>query len=163
MPRFKGFFSRLVLQASAVCSVALPAVSAVHARTADWQPLAISADHSSWMFLDQSSIVHKGKKVSVRVLLEYDQPQAGLPETNEVPYRRVLNLMSFNCADKSLLVLQEEYLDGEQQLLGQADVSSATWDPVLPESLIEPVFDAVCGRSLPQPEGGPAPEEQSAD
>ena len=75
-----------------------------------------------------------------------DQPQAGTAETNDAPYRRVRSLMSFDCDAKTLLLLEEEYLDGEQRLLGETDVSAATWDPVLPESLIEPVYDAVCAK-----------------
>lgn len=119
-------------------------VPPAQAREADWQPAAISDDHTSWLFMDRSSIARKDKKVSVRVLLEYDQPQPGMAETNDMPYQRVRSLMSFNCDAKTLLLLEEEYLDGEQQLLGQADVSAATWDNVLPESLIEPVYDTVC-------------------
>lgn len=137
---------RVAAAFSVILIALLPAVSSAQARPVDWQPAAISDDHASWLFLDKSSIVRKDKKVSVRVLLEYDQPQAGMAETNDAPYRRVRSLMSFDCDAKTLLLLEEEYLDGEQQLLGQLDASAATWDPVLPESLIEPVYDAVCAK-----------------
>ncbi|BBL72442.1 surface-adhesin E family protein [Methylogaea oryzae] len=135
---------RFAAASSIIFTALLLAVPSAWARPVDWQPAAISDDHTSWLFLDRSSIVRKDKKVSVRVLLEYDQPQPGMVETNNVPYRRVRSLMSFDCDAKTLLLLEEEYLDGEQQLLGQLDASAATWDPVLPESLIEPVYDAVC-------------------
>lgn len=114
------------------------------ARSADWQPLAIADDHSSWLFLDQSSIVHKGKKASARVLLEYAEPQPGIAESNGQPYLMVRDLMSFNCTAKTLLQLEEEYLDGEEGVLGEADVAAATWEPVLADSLIEPVYTRIC-------------------
>lgn len=123
----------------------LPGASA-WAGTVNWRPMAIADDHSSWLFMDPASIVRKQKKVSVRALLEYSQPMPGMVETNSQPYVMVRTLMSFNCAAKTLLPLEEEYLDGDEMLVGQIDVSSATWDPVLAESLIEPVFDVVCGK-----------------
>lgn len=146
MQRFATAFSFAALRAALAFIALLLPVPPAQARPPDWQPAAISDDHTSWLFLDQSSMVRKGKKVSIRVLLEYDQPQPGVPETNDAPYQRVRSLMSFNCDAKTLLLLEEEYLDGEQNLLGQADVSAATWDPVLSESLIEPVYDAVCAK-----------------
>lgn len=116
------------------------------AKAPDWKPLAIADDHSSWLFLDPSSIVRRQKNTSVRVLLEYADLVPGIPETADRPYIMVRSLMSFNCTNKTLLLLEEEYLDADNTLLGEADVSDATWDPVLPESLIEPVYDTVCSK-----------------
>ncbi|TAN49916.1 MAG: hypothetical protein EPN21_10215 [Methylococcaceae bacterium] len=116
------------------------------AKAPDWKPLAIADDHSSWLFLDPASIVRKQKTASARVLLEYAEIVPGMPETGDQPYIMVRSLISFNCANKTLLLLEEEYLDGNDALLGEADVSDATWDPVLSESLIEPVYDAVCSK-----------------
>lgn len=118
----------------------------VQARPANWQPVAIADDHSSWLFLDLSSIRHKGKKASVRVLLEYAEAQPGQPESNGQPYWMVRDLMLFDCPARTLLPLQEEYLDGEEGLLGEVDVSTLDWEPVLRDSLIEPVYNKLCSK-----------------
>ena len=109
-----------------------------------WQAVAISEDHSAWLFLDMASIKRYKGTATARIMLEYADDQPGIPETDYVPYISIRSLLRFDCIKRRLLSLEEEYLDGDEGFLGGSDLSGEGWGPVISGSLVESAFAIVC-------------------
>lgn len=140
----KPFDKRILIL---VLSLALPSPDAWPGK---WQPVAISEDHSAWLFVDNSSIKRIKGKATARIMVEYADDQPGIPDTNYLSYVAIRDLIQFDCRKKLLLPLEEEYLDSGEGFLGGSDLSGENWRPIFPGSLIETAYDIACRKGKPE-------------
>lgn len=121
---------------------------------ANWELVAMAEDRSAWLFLDHSSINREKETVTARLMLEYAEDQAGIPETHDEPYVAVRNRIRFNCAKELFLPLEQEYLYSEEGFVAGGDLSPEGWRPIFPGSLVESAYGILCGESQ-----APAPNQ----
>lgn len=114
-----------------------------------WEPIAISADHSAWLFVDRQSIKRSQNVSTVRVMTEYEEDQRGIAETGYLSYVIVRNLLRVDCAKRQVQALEEEYLDSSDTFLGGKDVTKEPWEAIERGSLIESAFVLVCRKGKP--------------
>lgn len=142
-PRSKNVFHLLLFIASWFTA------SVSWAQREAWEPIAISEDHDSWLFIDWASLKRSQKMATVRIMTEFYEDQPGRPETNFLPYIAIRNLVRFDCANRRTLALEEEYLDSAEGFLGGKELSRESWTSVAAGSLIEAATARVCKRGKP--------------